>query len=63
MRSQYERVSAGTVDFQARGRVYYVTDTTYTRPEQVARREPDARLLARFPKANGTDFIDVYRLR
>jgi 4-amino-4-deoxy-L-arabinose transferase-like glycosyltransferase len=63
MRSQYERVSAGVIDFPALERVYYVTDTNYNKPGDVAKREPTARLEARFIKRNGTDSIDVYRLR
>jgi hypothetical protein len=63
MRSQYERVSAGHVDFPALSKVFYVTDTNYYTPEDVWKRSPDARLTARFPKRNGKDYIDVYRLK
>jgi hypothetical protein len=63
MKSQYERVPAGTVDFSSLSRVYYVTDTNYNKPVAVLKREPGARLEARFVKHNGFDFVDVYRLR
>lgn len=63
MKSQYERIAAGTVDFASLANVFYLTDTNYNRPQAVARREPNARLVARFPKRNGVDSIDVYRLR
>jgi hypothetical protein len=63
MKSQYERVSAGVVDFPSLTRVYYVTDTNYNKPADIANRQPGARLQARFMKRNGVDSIDVYRLR
>lgn len=63
MKSQYERVSAGLVDFPSLTRVYYATDTNYNMPAEVAKREPGARPEARFMKRNGIDSIDVYRLR
>jgi 4-amino-4-deoxy-L-arabinose transferase-like glycosyltransferase len=63
MKSQYERVADGLVDFPHLPRVFYVTATNYNRPAQVTVREPSARLLARFARPNGTEFIDVYRLR
>jgi hypothetical protein len=62
-RSQYERVPDGVVDFPNVPRVMYVTATNYNTPVQVARREPAARLIARFPRPNGREFINVYRLR
>lgn len=63
MRSQYERVPAGVVNFPMLPRVYYITDTNYNEPSAVAKREPTARLEMRFEKRNGKDFVDVYRLR
>lgn len=63
MRSQYERVSDGFVDFDAPSRVLYITDTNYHTLSDVRRRQPAARLLAQFPKRNGRDSIDVYQLR
>jgi 4-amino-4-deoxy-L-arabinose transferase-like glycosyltransferase len=63
MRSQYERIPAATVDFPALPRVYYVTDTNYNTPADVARREPSAHLEIRFPKRGGRNYIDIYRLR
>lgn len=63
MKSQYERVTAGFVDFDLLPRVFYVTDTNYHTPADVVRRQQNARLVARFPKQNGRDSIDVYQLR
>jgi 4-amino-4-deoxy-L-arabinose transferase-like glycosyltransferase len=63
MKSQYERVSAGAVDFSRLTRVYYVTDTNYNKPAAVLKRDPGVRLEARFVKNNGLDYVDVYRLR
>jgi 4-amino-4-deoxy-L-arabinose transferase-like glycosyltransferase len=62
-KSQYERVPAGVVDFPNLSRVFYVTATNYNSPAQVVARQPSAHLLARFPRPNGKDFIDVYQLR
>jgi hypothetical protein len=63
MKSQYERVPVGTVNFPTLGRVYYVTDTNYNQPKDVLKREPAAKLEARFAKANQVDSIDVYRVK
>jgi len=63
MKSQYQRVPAGVVDFPTLSRVYYVTDTNYNKWPDVRKREPDANLVARFIKANGVDSIDVYRVK
>ena len=63
MKSQYERVAAGTVDFSEPRRVFYVTDTNYNGPDVVRSREPTARLVARFHKPAGDTSIDVYQLR
>jgi hypothetical protein len=63
MKSQYERVSAGTIDFSTLRRVFYLTDTSYNATDAVHSREPTARLVARFRKPAGDHSIDVYRLR
>jgi hypothetical protein len=63
LRSHYERVNAGKVDFQKVDRVYYITDTHYTRPEMVAARSPGARRLRSFPKPDSSESVDVYRLK
>lgn len=62
-KSQYERVPAGVVDFPSLPRVFYVTASNYNTPEQVMTRQPSARLLVRFPRPNGKEFVDVYQLR
>lgn len=62
LRSHYERVSAGNVDFRQIPRVFYVTDTHYYSREAVKVRQPNAQLEASFPKRNGHS-IDVYRLK
>jgi hypothetical protein len=63
MKSQYERVSAGSVDFPSLPRVYYVTDTNYNLPADTAKRQPGIKPEVRFMKRNGVDSIDLYRLR
>jgi 4-amino-4-deoxy-L-arabinose transferase-like glycosyltransferase len=63
MKSQYERVTDGFVDFDRLPRVVYITDTNYQTPADVHRRQPQARLMAKFPKRNGYDSVDVYQLR
>ena len=63
VKSQYERVPAGVVDFPNARRVFYVTATNYNTPAQVLARQPSARLVARFPRPNGKEFVDVYQLR
>lgn len=62
LRSHYERISAGSVDFRQVPRVFYVTDTHYYPREAVLVRQPNAQLAASFPKRNGHS-IDVYRLK
>jgi len=62
LRSHYERVSAGNVDFRQIPRVFYVTDTHYYSREAVRVRQPNAQLAATFPKRNGHS-IDIYRLK
>ena len=63
MRSHYERVPAGKLDFRTAQRVFYLTDTNYYTPEAVRVRQPTAQPLARFVKPGGEYSIDVYRLK
>jgi 4-amino-4-deoxy-L-arabinose transferase-like glycosyltransferase len=63
LRSQYERVKAGKLDLTQLDRVYYITDTNYYTPEDVKIRQPDAKLLQRYPKPGNEYFVDVYRLK
>ena len=63
MKSQYERVLAVVVEFSAWPVIYYVTDTNYNTPEAVMRREPSARLVARFHKPDAHASIDLYRIK
>ena len=62
LRSQYERLEAGKVDFRRIPRVFYVCDTHYMPPPAVQQRQPGAQRVASFPKLNGHS-IDVYRLK
>ena len=63
MRSHYERIPAGKLDFRKAERVFYLTDTNYYTPEAVHVRQPTAQLLIQFVKPGGTHSIDVYRLK
>ena len=63
IRSHYERVKAGSIDFQKESRVYYVTDTAYYTPSAVSVRQPTAKLLKRFAKPEDEQSVDVYRLK
>jgi 4-amino-4-deoxy-L-arabinose transferase-like glycosyltransferase len=63
LRSHYERIEAGKIDFHAVQRVFYVTDTNYYTDGAVKVRQPDARLVASFPKGDGKNAINVYRLK
>jgi hypothetical protein len=63
VKSQYERVPAGMLDPRRLDRVYYVTEAHYVPEAAVRRRHSDARRLISFPKPNGRNSIDVYRLR
>jgi len=60
MKSQYERVPGGTIDFSRFPRVFFVTATNYEQPKQVYLREPCAKLVARFSKPNRVDSVDIY---
>ncbi len=62
LKSHYERVEAGTVDFSNISRVFYVTDTNFYPRAAVQVRQPGAQLVASFPKTGGQS-LDVYRLR
>jgi len=63
LRSHYERISAGKVDFRSVGRVFYLTDTNYYPREAVLTRQPNARHVAAFPKPGGKHAIEIYRLQ
>jgi hypothetical protein len=63
LRSHYERVERGTVDFARAPRVFYVTDTNYNTQGAVQARQPGAQLVASFSKPGGEQFVDVYRLK
>ena len=63
LKSHYERVPAGLLDPAKLERVYYVTETAYNSPAAVQLRAPGARPVASFPKPNGRNSLDVYRLR
>jgi 4-amino-4-deoxy-L-arabinose transferase-like glycosyltransferase len=63
LRSHYERIQAGKIDFHAVPRVFYVTDTNYYTDAAVKVRQPGAQLLASFPKPDGKHAIHVYRLK
>ncbi|MBI1356426.1 MAG: hypothetical protein GC160_18955 [Acidobacteria bacterium] len=63
MRSQYERIPAGKIDFRREPRVFYLTDTNYYKPEAVAIRQPTARMVRRFVKPGGDHSVDIYRLK
>lgn len=63
IKSHYERTSGGALDFSEVSRVFYVTDTNYYNRQAVQIRQPGARLVASFPKPNGRDSIDVYRMK
>ncbi|MBI1356427.1 MAG: hypothetical protein GC160_18960 [Acidobacteria bacterium] len=63
IRSHYERVSAGTVDFRTAGKVYYLTATNYHPRAEVQARQPGARLALSTPKGDGSESLDLWRLR
>ncbi len=63
MRSHYERIPEGTLDFRQETRVFYLTDTNCYRPEAVAIRQPTAKLIKRFVKPRRDHSVDVYRLK
>ena len=62
LRSHYERVQAGKLNFAQIPRVLYLTDTHYYPREAVLTRQPNAQLVQSFPKKNGHS-IDIYRLK
>lgn len=61
-RSQYQRIADSAIDFTRVSPLYYVTDTGYRTPGDVIALAPNARLVQRFPKRSGNEFIDVYLL-
>jgi hypothetical protein len=63
MKSHYERVYGGSVDFDRVRSVLYVTDTAYVSVEDVRRRQQNATRIATFRKPGSVESIDVYRLR
>lgn len=63
LRSHYERLEAGKVDFRAAPRVFYVTDTNYYNDAAVKVRQPNAKLVQSFPKPDGKQAINVYQLK
>ncbi len=63
MKSQYERVYGGSIDFRRTGPVLYVTDSLYNSASDVRRHHRPATLIGSFPKPGGTESIDVYRLK
>ncbi len=63
LKSHYERVSRGKMDFRKMPRIYYLTDTFYMSRSAVQARQPGAVLLQSFPKPEGNESVDVYRLK
>ena len=62
-RSHYERVPDRTLDVREFDAIFYVTLSNYRPRAEVQKRQPNARLELSFPKPNGTQSLDVYRLR
>jgi hypothetical protein len=63
IRSHYERVPSGQMDFRQAPRVFYATDTHQTPRRAVQARQPTAQLIATFSEPNSDHSIDIYRLR
>lgn len=63
VRSHYERVAAGKVNFRDARKVFYLTATNYHSREEVQAREPGARLAMSVPKGDGSQSLDLWRLR
>ena len=63
LKSHYQRVADGRVDFRKARRVYYITDSRYMPPRMMRIRQPGAQLLRSFPKPDGSQSVDVYRLK
>lgn len=63
LKSHWERVKAGDLDFRDVDRVYYVTDTNHNQDWAVKVRQPSARLMKSFPKPGGEHAVNVYRLK
>lgn len=63
IKSHYERVESGTIDFNRTGRVFYVTDSQYVGPEQVRARQPNAQRMWSFPNPEKTGSLDIYRVK
>lgn len=63
IRSQYERVPAGQIDFRQAPRVFYATDTHQTPRQTVLARQPSAQRIGSFAQPGSRYSIDVYRLK
>lgn len=63
LKSHYERVSDGKVDFRPPRRIFYVTDSNIYPSQAVLTRQPDARPIVRLPKPGGKHAIEIYRLQ
>jgi hypothetical protein len=63
MKSHYERIYGGNMDFNNVRHILYVTDSAYFTADDVRRRQATARLLASFYKPGNTESIDVYDLK
>jgi hypothetical protein len=63
IKSHYERVEGGTIDFNRTARVFYVTDSQYVGPEQVRARQPNAQRMWSFPNPERTGSLDIYRVK
>jgi Dolichyl-phosphate-mannose-protein mannosyltransferase len=61
-KSQYQRIPSAAINFSAVSGLYYITDTAYHTPADIHVLDPSARLIRRFAKHSGREFIDVYRL-
>jgi hypothetical protein len=62
LRSQYERVKGGKLDFAEERRVFYITDTNYYPHQAVMIRQPSAQLVKSFDKGAGYA-LNIYRLK
>lgn len=63
IKSHYERVEGGTIDFNRTARVFYVTDSQYVGPEQVRARQPNAQRMWSFPNPEKTGSLDIYLVK
>lgn len=63
MRSQYQRIPGDIVDFSAKKRVFFVTDSSYFSEEDIKSRQEDAVVVAEFLRPDRSHVIRIYRLR